>query len=93
MHLIVNTVATDTSATKLKDIKPPYDEPFDWKWSLPYAYWGLAIIALAIIITIVIVKLDKKKAQQELVIEKPKIPAHITALQTLEKIKECRKGF
>ena len=88
LFLKVNTIATDTSLTKVKDIKPPYDEPFNWKWYLPYAYWGLGILALAIIITIVIVKLSKKKPEEIMVIEKPKTPAHITALATLEKIKE-----
>jgi hypothetical protein len=86
LHLIVNTVATDTSLAKVKDIKPPYDEPFDWRWYLPYAYIGLAILAAIIILIIVIKKLNKKKPQ-EVIIEKPKIPAHITALETLEKIK------
>lgn len=87
LHLTVNTVATDTSLAKIKDIKPPYDEPFDWRWYLPYAYWGLAILAVAIIITIIVIKLNKKKPQ-EIIIEKPKIPAHISALETLEKIKQ-----
>ncbi len=87
LHLLVNTVATDTSLTKVKDIKPPYDEPFDWKWYLPYAYWGLAILAAIIILILIIIKLNKKKPQ-EVIIEKPKIPAHITALETLEKIKQ-----
>ena len=30
--LEVHTVPTDTSATKLKDIKPPFEEKFNWKW-------------------------------------------------------------
>lgn len=87
LHLLVNTVAVDTSLTKVKDIKAPFDEPFDWKWYLPYAYWGLAILAAIIILIIVIRKLTKKKPQ-EIIIEQPTIPAHITALETLEKIKE-----
>lgn len=87
LHLIVTTIATDTSLTKIKDIKPPYDEPFNWKWYLPYAYIGLAILA-AIIILIYIIKKIKKNKPEEIIIEKPKIPAHITALETLEKIKE-----
>ena len=86
LHLIVKTVATDTSLTKIKDIKPPYDEPFNWKWYLPQIYMGLAILAAIIILIIIIKKLSKKKPQ-EIIIEKPKIPAHITALETLEKIK------
>ena len=57
LHLLVNTVTTDTSITKVKDIKAPFDEPFDWKWYLPYAYWGLAILAAIIILIIIIRKL------------------------------------
>lgn len=83
----MNTVATDTSLAKIKDIKPPYDEPFDWKWYLPEIYIGLAILAAIILLIILIKKLNKKKPQ-EIIVEKPKIPAHITALETLEKIRE-----
>lgn len=85
--LEVNTVPTDTSITKTKDIKPPYDEPFDWKWYINYLYIGLAILAFVIILIIVIRKLNRKKPQ-EIIIEKPRIPAHVTALAALEKIKE-----
>lgn len=88
LYLKVNTVAIDTSITKIKDIKPIYDEPFDWKWYLPQIYIGLAILAGIIILIIVIRKLSKRKPQEIIVIEKPKIPAHINALATLEKIKE-----
>lgn len=85
--LEVHTVPTDTALANVKDIKPPFDEPFDWKWYLPYAYWGLAILA-AIILIIIIIKKWKKKPVEIIIEEKPKIPAHITALQTLQKIKE-----
>lgn len=88
LHLVVNTVPIDTSLTKIKDIKAPFDEPFDWKWYLPYAYWGLAILAALILLIIVIRKLTKKKPQEIIIEEAPKIPAHITALATLEKIKQ-----
>jgi hypothetical protein len=89
LHLIVKTVVTDTSLTKIKDIKPPFDEPFNWRWYLRYAYTGLAIL-IAVIILIIVVKKVTKKKPLEIVIEKPKIPAHITALQSLEIIKqEC----
>ena len=85
--LEVHTVPTDSSLAKVKDIKPPYDEPFDWRWYLPYAYIGLAILAGIIILIMIIKKVNKKKPE-EIVIEKPKIPAHITAFASLEKIKE-----
>lgn len=85
--LEVHTVPTDTSITKVKDIKPPYDEPFDWRWYLPYAYIAFAIL-VAIIIIILMIKKLKKQKPKEIVVEKPKIPAHIAALEALEKIKE-----
>lgn len=88
LHLIVNTVPTDSSLTKIKDIKAPFDEPFDWKWYLPYVYIGLAISAAIILIILIVKKLTKKQPQPIIVEEKPKIPAHITALASLEKIKQ-----
>ncbi len=87
LFLEVNTVETDTSASKLKDIKPPFDEPFDWKWYLPYAYVTLGIL-VAILLIIFIVRRIKKNKPVVIIPEKPKTPAHITALAALEKIKE-----
>ena len=87
LMLEVISVPTDTSITKVKDIKAPFDEPFDWHWYLPYAYWGLAILAALIILIIVIRKLTKKGPIEIVIDDTPKVPAHITALETLEKIK------
>jgi hypothetical protein len=88
LMLEVLSVPTDTSITKVKDIKAPFDEPFDWHWYLPYVYWGLAILAALIILIIVIRKLTKKGPIEIVIDDTPKIPAHITALETLEKIKQ-----
>lgn len=88
LMLEVISVPTDTSITKVKDIKAPFDEPFDWHWYLPYAYWGLAILAALIILIIVIRKLTKKGPIEIVIDDTPKVPAHITALETLEKIKQ-----
>jgi len=87
LMLEVHTVPTDTSATKLKDVKPPFEEPFNWKWYLNYIYFGggaLLLIAIIIILTIYFTKKNQKVIAEP---EKPKIPAHITALASLEKIK------
>jgi hypothetical protein len=86
LFLEVNTVPTDTSLAKVKDVKPPFEEPFDWKWYLPYAYWGLGAIALVTAIVLIILRLTRKKV---VVVEpeKPKVPPHITALETLGQIK------
>ena len=85
--LEVRSVPTDTSASKLKDIKEPFNEPFDWKWYLPYAYVILAILAGIIIIVLIARRIAKNKPV-EVIPEKPKVPAHITAFEALEKIKE-----
>jgi len=84
--LEVHTVPTDSSATKTKDIKPPYDEKFNWKWYLSYIYWTIAAIIVIIIIILLTIYFTKKKP---IVVEpeKPKAPAHILALEHLEKIK------
>jgi len=86
--LEVHTVPTDTSAAKIKDIKTVLNEPFNWKWYLGYIYWGAGIILLAVILYFTISHFNKKKSQRLLEPEKPKIPAHITALASLEKIKQ-----
>ena len=83
----VNTLPTDTSITKIKDIKPPFDEPFDWRWYLPYAYWGFAILVAVIILIVVIRKLNKRKPVEIVIDTTPKIPPHVTAFSALEKIK------
>lgn len=85
--LEVHTVPTDTSATKLKDIKPIFNEPFNWKWYINYIYWGAGLIAFIVAIILITVYFTKKKQNKIIEPEKPKIPAHITALASLEKIK------
>lgn len=88
LMLEVLSVPTDTSITKVKDIKAPFDEPFDWHWYLPYAYWGFAILVGLIILIIVIKKLTKKAPVEIVIDDTPKIPAHVSALETLEKIRQ-----
>lgn len=86
LFLEVNTVPTDTTDKTIKDIKPPFEEPFDWKWYLPMVYWGCAAILLVALIVFIILKLTKKKP--ELVVErKPDIPPHVLALEQLERVK------
>lgn len=86
--LEVHTIPTDTSIAKIKDIKPPFDEPFDWKWYLPYFYWGFGILAIIIITIFIFKRYFKNKPAPVLQPETPKVPPHITALELLEKIKE-----
>lgn len=86
--LEVHTVPTDTSASKLKDIKAPFDEKFNWRWYRNYIYGGIVLLVI-IIATVLITRYYMKKKRRLIVEpEKPKIPAHITALASLEKIRE-----
>ena len=85
--LEVHTVPTDTSATKLKDIKPIFNEVFNWKWYINYVYWGVGILLFILVIILVTIYLNNKNKNKIIEPEKPKIPAHITALASLEKIK------
>jgi hypothetical protein len=84
--LAVYTLPVDTAEASIKDIKAPFDEPFDWHEYLPYIYGGAAALVAIIILTIILIKVFKKKP---VVIEppKPKIPAHIIALNALEEIR------
>lgn len=86
LFLEVNTVPTDTTDASIKDIKAPFDEPFDWKWYLPTIYWIAGILLAIALLIFVIVKLTKKKPQA-IIERKPDVPPHILALAQLEKIK------
>ncbi len=86
--LEVHTVPTDTSAAKLKDIKPPFDEKFNWRWYANYIYGGIALLLLIIAVILITRHFTRKQMQAIAEPEKPKIPAHITALAALEKIRE-----
>lgn len=84
--LAVHTIVVDTSKA-IKDIKPPIQVPFSWKDYLPYLYWTLGVAAIIMLLYFLIKYLTKKKPKT-IIPEAPKIPAHITALQNLEKLRE-----
>lgn len=85
--LEVHTVPTDTSATKIKDIKTIFNEPFNWKWYINYLYWGIGLVVFILAIILITRYYTKRNLNKIVEPEKPKIPAHITALASLEKIK------
>src|SRR5690606_26019787 len=66
---------------------PPLEEPFNWKWYLKYIYWAVGILLLIAAIVVLIVYLARKRRKVIVEPEKPKVPPHITALASLEKIK------
>jgi hypothetical protein len=87
--LEVKTVQTDTAETSVRDIKPIFEEKFDWREILPYIYWTLATLAiLGVIIWITIYVNNKKKNKPVFKVSKPTEPPHITALRQLELIQQ-----
>lgn len=88
LMLEVHTVPTDTSLAKTKDIKTVLNEPFNWKWYIHYAYWALALILFTVTVVLITNYYSKKRRMTIVEPEKPKIPAHITALAALEKIRQ-----
>jgi len=89
--LEVHTVPTDSSYTKVKDIKPIFDEKFNWKWYINYIYWGVGLLLFILAIILITLFFNNKAKNKVIEPEKPKIPAHITALASLEKIKETQE--
>jgi hypothetical protein len=84
----VHTVPTDSSLKKTKDIKEPLNEPFSWLWYKEYFYWGIAIVVFIAGVILYVYYRNKRARQKVFEPEKPKIPAHITALASLERIRE-----
>lgn len=86
LFIEVHTVPTDSTLAKTKDIKQPFDEPFNWKWYLNYIYGGVGILLALIAIVLLAIYYDRKRRKVIIEPPKPKVPAHITALANLEKI-------
>ncbi|MGZ3900251.1 MAG: hypothetical protein ACXVNQ_07720 [Bacteroidia bacterium] len=88
LMLEVHTVPTDTSLAKTKDIKTVLNEPFNWKWYINYIYLAIGIILFTVVVILITRYLTRRQQQKVIEPAKPKIPAHITALAALEKIKQ-----
>ena len=90
LQFSVNTLAIDTTQN-IKDIKPPMDVPFSWKEYLPYIYAGIGGLAILTVLVILIIKyLKNRKKLPAPIFIPPVIPAHVTALAQLEKLKESK---
>lgn len=85
LSLMVNFMPKDTAKT-IHDIKPPLDIPITIKEIITYAVWGLLV--LAIIALAIFIYYAKKKNKPLFVMQKPKVPAHLNALQELDKLKD-----
>lgn len=88
--LQVDALAVDT-ALAIRDIKPPYSQEYTWidwiKDHMNYVYIAIAAILVILILIYVFIKVSRIKPPM-VIIEEPKIPAHIIALEKLDKLKE-----
>jgi hypothetical protein len=71
----------------IKDIKEPYEAPFNWiKW-LMYGLIFLAVLVL-IIAAVLLIRRRERKPVEETIRPKPKRPAHEIALEKLEELRQ-----
>lgn len=87
--LQVSTIAVDTTQA-IKDIKAPYEVDYtwvDWLKDNMYVVYGALIVLVLIIIVILLIRYFRKVPPTVIVVEAPKIPAHVIALEKIEKLK------
>jgi hypothetical protein len=94
LYLEVQTVEVDT-LLPIKDIKQPLSAPITWKEILLYGGISVGGIAVLTGIILLIRYLTRRKSPIAAAKEKPKIPAHILALEALNQLwqkKLCAAG-
>jgi hypothetical protein len=72
----------------IKDIKEPYDVPFNWKKWVKWFLIALLVIGLIIGAVLLWEKYRKKPEQVQVARPKPKRPAHEIALEKLEALRQ-----
>lgn len=86
LTLKVKVPPIEISKESLKDIKPNLVPPFDW-----YTFWlyfgAVFVIVVIIVLLVIIYKLNKKDKTIFFIDTQKKIPAHLIAIQELDKIK------
>ncbi len=87
LFITAHTVPTDTSELTIKDIKPIFEEPFNFKWYMPMIIKSLIGLLILSAMIYFIYRYYKKKEKPE-VVSKPLLSPHIEALAILDKIKE-----
>lgn len=87
--LQVAGMAVDTTLA-IKDIKPPFAEEYiwiDWLKDHMYVVYGTLVAILLIVIIIILIRYFRKVKPPMVIVETPKIPAHIIAFGKLEQLK------
>jgi hypothetical protein len=90
--LQVSPVAVDTTKD-IRDIKAPYQEEYTWiDWIKDHKKEILIALAATLVLAAIIFWLIKnsKKKVPEKIVEAPKIPPHIIALQKLEQLRSAK---
>lgn len=83
-YLLVNTLELDTTQA-IFDVKLPYEAPLTFKEVAPYLlYGGIALLIIGILIYIINRRINNKPI---FFAPKPKEPAHVIALRSLDKLK------
>lgn len=85
--IFVSDIPVDTEAD-IKDIKEPYEVPFNWKKWLIWGLIVLGVIGLIIGLILYIKKLRAKSQETPVARPKPKRPAHEIALEKLEALRQ-----
>jgi hypothetical protein len=83
--LIVSTIPVDTTLA-IKPINGPVSAPYTFREILPWLLTGIGLIII-ILVLIYFIKYRKKEQKLPWVKPKPKLPAHIQALNDLEKLR------
>jgi hypothetical protein len=81
----VHTLAIDTTLA-IKDIKEPLSAPITIREALPYIIGALLIFGIIVGSIFLIQYLRNKRKPKSIIKEKPKIPAHVIALEMLNKL-------
>ncbi len=84
--LTVNSIPRDKDSKDIKDVKPPIEEPITLKEVAPFAFGG---ILLAAVIVLIFIYLKRRRENRPFgFLQKPIEPPHIIALRELEKIQQ-----
>ena len=86
LTILVSDVAVEMEE-EIKDIKEPYDVPFNWKKWLLYGLIILLVLGL-IVAAILLIRKRRRKPEELLARPKPKRPAHEIALEKLEELRQ-----
>lgn len=85
---VVQPFEVDLEANAITDIKPNYKPKFNWTGLFKIIFLVILIVALLIGLYILIRKYIQKKPVFEAVNTEPQLPAHVVALDSLNRIKD-----